>query len=301
MRENVYRIVKCNYCGSRNYKVIIKASKPVDFNKIFSTSKSVRGVQQIVKCKNCGLIYVNPQIEVRMLNRSYSKDSNLSYVDEAESRIDTFCESIKIIDKYFPQRGKILDVGAGSGFFLKVARDEGWRTWGVELSKWLSNYANEKYSVNIKQGTLKEAKFKDNYFDVITMWDVIEHLPNPDSELKEICRVLKPGGMLVVNYPDIGTPVARVMGSKWWFLFSTHLFYFDRRLMKKLLEKNNFENFEFKAYWQTISWGHLAEMLGLYSVTFSKIIKRILVRLGWEKVRVRYYAGQNTVIVRKTR
>lgn len=299
---DIYENTKCNLCGSDKFKVIIKPSKKVDDpSKIISASGGVMGTQQIVRCSHCGLAYVNPRIKSNIVVNAYSEANDSLYASQAEGRINTFKESLKFIEKYHPKKGKILDIGAASGFFLKVAKDAGWETSGVEPSKWSSSYANNNYKVKVKQGTLSEAKFKSNYFDVITMWDVLEHVPDPTLELKEVYRILKPGGMLVINYPDFGTPMAKIAGSKWWFLLSVHLFYFDSKSLTKLLQKTGFNGATFKSYWQSLSLGHLAKMLGLYSKQISSLTQNIFNILKINNLKIKYYASQTNVVAFKSK
>lgn len=302
MKKNkkFYETIKCNICGSDSYDIVVKPSKKIiDPTKIISASGGIMGTQQIVKCKSCGLCYVNPRIKSNIVINSYSEADDSLYASQAEGRTNTFKESLKFIEKYHHTKGRILDIGAAAGFFLKVAKDAGWETCGVEPSKWSSSYANKNYHVNVEQGTLSEAKFKNNYFDVITIWDVLEHVSDPTQELKEIYRILKPGGMLVINYPDFGTPMAKIAGSKWWFLLSVHLFYFDQKSIRNLLLKQGFINPFFKAYWQSLSLGHLSKMLGLYSKQLSLLVEKTFTTLKLNNLKIKYYASQTNVIAWK--
>ena len=93
------------------------------------------------------------------------------YVSQEEGRLKTFSQGIKLVETYAPNKGKILDVGCAAGFFLNVAKHNGWETYGVEPSRWMSDWGNQRFNLNIKNGTLREAAFPDNFFDVVTMWD----------------------------------------------------------------------------------------------------------------------------------
>ncbi len=295
--KDIYQKIKCNICGSERYEVLIKPEKKmIDPGKILSASGGVMGTQRVVRCKECGLAYVNPRVKPGLVVKSYSEADDSLYASQAEVRMSTFEDSLSFVEKYSPKKGRILDVGAAAGFFLKVAKDKGWKVWGVEPSKWSAKFANENYKVNVKQGVLEEAKFSDNFFDVVTMWDVLEHVPDPTAELREIYRILKPGGLLVINYPDFGTSMAQLAGSKWWFLLSVHLFYFDRNSLTKLLKKTSFSNIKFKPYWQALSLGHLAKMVALYNKPISNFLGKVFGLLGLDKLKVKYYASQTNVV-----
>lgn len=298
--ENLWETISCNICGSDKYEVIIEPTREVkDPGRIISASGGVMGTQRVVRCKSCGLCYVNPRIKPSKVIEAYSNADDSLYASQAEARMTTFRESLRLVNRYYPKRGRILDVGAAAGFFLKVAKDDGWETYGVEPSKWSVEFANGNYKVNEKQGVLGEVKFKSGFFDVVTMWDVLEHVPDPAADLREVYRILKPGGMLVINYPDFGTPLSRLAGKKWWFLLSVHLFYFDRVSMGKILAKSGFTNPIFKPYWQSLSLGHLAKMLGLYSKPVSRVAETVFKILRMSSLKIKYYASQTNVIVWK--
>lgn len=297
----IYEEVACNICGSRRYKIKYRPARGVkDYRKIISASGGIRGTQQIVQCENCGLIYVNPRIRPGLVVSAYANADDSLYATQAEARIDTFKAALRLIEKYTGfKTGRILDVGAAAGFFLKAAKDGGWETYGVEPSRWSVDFGNENYDVNIKKGTLDNIKFKEEFFDVVTMWDVLEHVPNPKATLKEVYRILKPGGCLIVNYPDIGTPLAQIMGSRWWFLLSVHLFYFDKSSITNLLKRSGFVNPIFRPHWQSLSLGHLAKMASLYSKFASSFLQKIFSLTHLNNFGVKYYASQTNVIAKK--
>lgn len=300
-KVGIYEEVACNICGTKDYRVIIKESKESDIRKVFPIERSVKGTQRIVKCNKCGLIYVNPQIKAKELIDAYKKESNSFYTDDAEERINSFKESIKFVEENYPNKGKILDIGTSAGFFLKAAKDNGWKCYGVEPNRISALRARKEYQLDVREGVLREVKFKDNFFDVVTLWDVLEHMTDPSSELKEVYRILKPGGMVVINYPDMGSFLAKITASKWWFIFSVHLFYFDQSSIKKILSKNGFDNFKFKKYWQKLSLEYLVIMFGLYSRRISDCFGNFLRKIKLNRVKIKYYAGQSTVLAWKAK
>ena len=298
MKKNIYQKIKCNICGGDDYKIIIRPKKKMG-NKSISVFRSTRGFQQIVRCNKCGLVYVNPRVDSKVLANLYLKEDNSIYIKNTKDRTDTFRKNLNIINSFCQKKGNILDIGTATGLFLKIAKDDGWKSYGVEVNKAAVIYANEKYEANVKLGTLKKAKFNDNFFDVITMWDVLEHMPDPNKELEEIYRILKPGGFLIINYPDFSSVTAKIFGSKWWFIFLSHLFYFEHDSINKILTKNKFEILKFKNYWQSTSWGYLATTLRLYNENLSETLIKLLGMFGLEKKQLKYFAGQKTVIAQK--
>ena len=179
-------IIKCPICDIENYEVVYKNN--LDNNederdkvKQFMYASGSKKLGQIVKCRKCGLIYVNPQ--EGKIEELYSKTEDKVYELSKEGRKITFEDSLKEIKK----RGKLLDVGCSTGIFLEVAKEKGWDVYGVELSNWGYEKAR-KITNKVYNKTLDKCNFKDEFFDVVTMWDLVEHLTNPNKELKEVVQ-----------------------------------------------------------------------------------------------------------------
>lgn len=295
-----YEAVRCNLCDGDDYSIVYLAREGERPDKThFSASGNDVLLDQVVRCRKCGLAYVNPRPKGKAVVEGYSEAVDETYVSQAQGRMQTFRSSLATIEKFRPQKGRILDVGCAAGFFLKAAKENGWREFGVEPSKWLADYGKNKLKLNVKAGTLKQAKFPSNYFDAVTLWDVLEHVPDPAAELEEIRRVLKPGGLLVVNYPNFGSKLARLAGRKWWFLLSVHLYYFTPQTLKAMLEKSGFEQFYSKRHFQKLSLGYLAYRFGPYSKLLQNVLTKLVTGLGLQDRQVTYYASQALVLARK--
>ncbi|MFO1326922.1 MAG: class I SAM-dependent methyltransferase [Rubrivivax sp.] len=127
-----------------------------------------------------------------------------------------------------PRAGRLLDVGCAAGFFLAEARAF-YQVQGVELSEWSSAYARERLNLPVFTGTLQQAALPAGHFDVVTLWDVIEHVPDPVPLLAEAARVLAPGGRLVLSTGDWGSAYARRRGEHWHLMTPPwHLSFFTR-------------------------------------------------------------------------
>lgn len=200
----------------------------------------------IVECNRCGLVYVAET--VNDLRKFYDRDyyKGLVYKDyiaESKKRVNIFRKKLNLIMRWMPG-GKLLDIGCAAGFFLDVARRCGWEVFGVEISEFSSRYARERLGIDVFTGQLKDAQFKDNYFDVITMWDTIEHLQNPFDTLVEIHRILKKHGLLVIETLNVSSLNARLLRSSWPLYGPPyHLFYFSKKTIAELLLKSGFQAF----------------------------------------------------------
>ena len=138
----------------------------------------------------------------------------------------------------------------------------------------------------------------DASFDVVTLWDVLEHTPDPKSVLLECRRLLKPEGLLVVNYPDIGASISRLMGRKWVFLLSVHLYYFTVETIQKMLAETGFETTKMKRHWQSLELGYILFRMRPYIHWLSNIGTKIAETLRLENVQIPYWMGQMLALAR---
>jgi len=149
--------------------------------------------------------------------------------------------------------GKLLDVGCATGIFLDLARKRGWNVKGVELSKWASDCARNEFHLDVFTGTLQEASLPEKNYDVVTAWDILEHLLDPASFLREASKVLKPGGTLLLNTIGYRSLLNYLGHAIYKMSFGTityplyhlygihHLFYFSNKSLRSLIERNGFE------------------------------------------------------------
>lgn len=201
----------------------------------------------IVQCHNCGQIftgirlqaisrqnfYDNPKYFKRMYGKFRLHPSSLWHRIVAYKRL-------KLIER-FGARGKLLDVGCGYGIFLNTARRYGWSVFGVELSHLAYEYGRNFYSLDIFHGAVEEANYPDHSFDVITAWDVLEHLSDPIIFLKAIRRILKKDGICFFSLPNIESTAARVFKDKWWTLRpAEHIWHFTPRTITQLLNEQGY-------------------------------------------------------------
>ncbi|MBI5003354.1 class I SAM-dependent methyltransferase [Candidatus Woesearchaeota archaeon] len=312
--------IPCNLCGQNNYNIIYeKIDTPLEIplTDKFSAAKGILSTDQIVKCRNCGLVYTNPRIKSTIIIDSCSQGDDEVYVSQEEGRKKTFQEGIDWIKKVTQkkesdketsnEKKKILDVGCAAGFFLAVAKESDFDPYGSELNAWLAEYGRKKFNLeNVKAGTLEDAKWKDNFFDHVTMWDVLEHVPDPMKTLKEINRITKNNGYIIISYPDYSSIFAKLFGRRWWFLLSHHIYYFTPKTMDMMLEKAGFEIVTDKMHWQELKIVYMLDMF--VKLNKNPIIKApfqatstILKAVGLKDMKVRYYASQRDIIAQKKR
>ncbi len=149
--------------------------------------------------------------------------------------------------------GRLLEVGCNEGLFLHLARQAGWETQGVEIAELGAVYAREILNLEVFNGELIEANFPDEYFDVVTFWHVLEHLLDPQLDLREAHRILKLDGLLIVDVPNIASWQAKVFSSNWKALdIPRHLYHFSPDSLRAMLAQAGFTCFKM-SHW---SRGH---------------------------------------------
>jgi SAM-dependent methyltransferase len=193
---------------------------------------------------------------------------------------------------------RLLDIGCAGGAFPVAARDCGFDVVGVEPSHWLADFAKRTYGLDVRQGILEDQRFPERSFDVITLWDVIEHLPQPTETLKLVHSLLKPDGMLFVNYPDIHSAAARLLGKRWPFWLSVHLLYYTRTTMAAQMRRAGFDPLWFRSAWPSLPVGYVARRAVPYFRP-AAILAGALNASGLGKIPIIYNMGQTLVVSRR--
>ncbi|BCB96300.1 hypothetical protein JZK55_12220 [Dissulfurispira thermophila] len=295
--------VACNLCGADNYDVIYlpsyEISQPDKIVQTFRSSGDEILIDQLVRCRKCGLQYLNPRIRQDLILEGYSEGTDETFISQAAARERTFEKHLSIIERLVPNKGRILDVGTAGGSFLGVAKSRGWDATGCEPNRWLAEWGRQRYGIHIHTGTIFDMNLGDASFDVVTLWDVLEHTPNPKSVLLECHRVLKPDGLLIVNYPDIGSSIARLMGRKWVFLLSVHLYYFTVDTIEKMLKLTGFQMINKQKYWQSLELGYIFLRMKPYIAWLSGMGSFLSQALHIQHVPIPYWMGQMMVIARR--
>ncbi len=257
--------VRCNLCGADDVSVRYASTveQKSDWHAFRCTHSGYGTHPPIVECRQCGLVYTDPRPDGGDILKTYEAVEDPLYIEEREGRVLTFEHHLKPLERLTgpPDGRPLLDVGAYTGVFVDIAARHGWDAWGLEPSRWAVERARAQ-GLHMVQGTLDTADLPDAYFDVVTMWDVIEHLTDPDGALRQAHRLLKPGGLLVVHTIDIESLFARVMGPRWPWLMEMHIYYFSRRTLRAMLEKRGFEVLSDRPQGRYLRLGYLMNRVG---------------------------------------
>jgi ubiquinone/menaquinone biosynthesis C-methylase UbiE len=177
--------------------------------------------------------------------------------------------------------GRCLDIGCGPGLFVQVAEERGWESWGVELNENAVEWANEHISDRVRCGTTESIAWPDEYFDCVTIFDVIEHLADPRADLREVWRVLRPGGMLVIVTPDAGAWVTNALGAHWLEMkrVPEHLQFFSVTGLSRLLAACGFDSIEWHSMGKITTVRMVLADLQFYSKSVFGNMEKFLDRL----------------------
>jgi 2-polyprenyl-3-methyl-5-hydroxy-6-metoxy-1,4-benzoquinol methylase len=281
------RVVACNLCGSQNSKELYPSTlpnehKPQPGSAFNCTSPDYGQHYRIVKCLDCGFVYANPRSEPGDVLDAYVSVEDPLYLQEQDGRKLTFQKHLKPMHQITgePNGRRLLDVGAYTGIFVSTANAAGWQAEGIEPSKWGVAQAQQA-NVPVRQGTLGSGGFTPESFDVITMWDVIEHFDNPRAELDHTYRLLKPGGVLVVHTIDIDSITAKLMGERWPFLMEMHVIFFSRATLRDMMQRTGFNYISDHIEGRYLRMGYLAgRMTAAFGNWIGKPIEKLVSALG---------------------
>lgn len=202
------------------------------------------------ECLDCGLMYLTPRPDAGEIEKYYPTDY-VSYplaIEDEKSwfrRMDRrywLYKRCKQINKRVKSPGRILDIGCATGLFLNEMKQTGWEAFGIEISKYAANYAKERFNIPIYIGDLNQAGYQSAFFDVVTMWDVLEHVSDPINVLSEIARIIKPGGLLLLSLPNLASWERRLFGKYWagWDI-PRHFHLFPGQTLNRYLSGQGFQ------------------------------------------------------------
>lgn len=205
-----------------------------------------KGGFEIYVCASCRSIFTDrvPEIEEQEDYDGYYSEANLSVPPFIKTRLR---EIIGGFESY-RKTNRILDIGFGAGTLLETALELGWEIWGLEVSKPAVDQALKK-GLNVFHGSIKESDYQTNFFDVVTASEILEHLPDPEGDLKEIVRILRPGGLFWGTTPSARSLSFRLLGLDWSVLSPPeHIQLYSPDGAKVMLRNAGFGKIRLKTY-----------------------------------------------------
>ncbi len=260
----------CPFCKNPKSVVVLKSKK-----------------YTLVSCSNCSLEYLVPMPTSNQIKSLYQEDyfksdkdltggysdyHRMEEVLKKESR-----RRIKFI-KIFTSKNKLLDIGCSLGTFLTVAKDTGFDVSGNDISAHAQRVVKSQLKIPFYLGPVLQANLPQESFDIVTAWDVFEHIPKVSETFRSISKTLKPGGFLFLTTPNIKSWDSLVMG-KYWYGYKKipeHLVFFSPQSIKKILEANGFNIITVKTWGFERDFKFLAQKASLYIPGFQNIASPIL-------------------------
>ena len=232
----------CNLCGGRQFVVLFRGRgpRPVGRPELFCCTSMDHGdYTNILRCVSCSLVVLAPSDPLPEVEQFYRGVEDPLYLREERGRVRTFD---RLTDEIGELRsgGRLLDVGCYTGVFLERAQRQGWEVTGLEPSQWAAGVARSR-GLRVLEGLLAENNLPPESFDVITVWDAIEHFGDPRAEIDRLARLLKPAGLLALSTMDVESGFARLLGPRWPWFMRMHLYYFSPDTLRALLAQCNLE------------------------------------------------------------
>jgi len=237
----------------------------------------------LVQCSRCGLVFVSPRPDPNELYALYGEtyfhndeSGTVGYTnylrDEANIR-KTFAGRLAHLER-FVKPGKLLDVGCAAGFFLDEAQGRGWAVQGLDVSSFAAHYAAERFGFDVRQGSFTDLDYPAGDYDLVTLWDVIEHVPDPKAYLQRAAALLRSGGVLALATPDVDSLPARLTGKRWvgYKLSEEHVYYFSARTLSRMLDEVGFEVVNVRHVGKYVTLRLFLDRLGMYSPLLAKTL-----------------------------
>lgn len=291
-------VFPCPVCDSENHEKFLDPwVDEQDPAKLYGAASGIPGTQHLVKCADCGMIYESPRYDAATIVKGYMASQEADHDSQYPMRVNSFYQALVKHTRLLPPKGaKVLDIGTAGGAFLDAAKKFGYDAHGMEPSADLVTRGKAR-GLQIEQGTIDNHTFEPSSFDMVCLWDVIEHLPDPKEALLEIRKLLKPGGIFLINFPDIGTTQAKLAGRRFWWILSVHLHHFTRDSIRNICDRTGFEVFHFQRYWQILEFGYLENMAVHYRIPLTALITKLTPKFI-QRIPIPYYASQTTALAR---
>jgi 2-polyprenyl-3-methyl-5-hydroxy-6-metoxy-1,4-benzoquinol methylase len=252
----------CNLCQGKDFKFLYPGN--IDHERVDRFSQYTY-YSDLYQCNNCELIIQKLDHEIEGLIKKISEEE---YFDEEIGKLNIeekhiqFNQLIKIMEKYGSYQGKkVLDAGANTGVFLSLMKKHTHHIFGVEPSTEAVQTAKNIFNIEIQNSVIGQSKWENDFFDMITMWDVIEHLYDPKGDLSFLHSKLQKGGRIFISTHNIGDFLLPLLGPKYPLFMYQHFFHFSKKTLARLLKDCGFEVLETHSFCKSWSMGYLYELI----------------------------------------
>jgi SAM-dependent methyltransferase len=292
----------CPVCGDVQPELFLDGDDGEIRLDSVGSSRTVLSHGRILRCTECGLGYRSFRPREDQLAALYRAADDSMYEAEMPNRWRTAKRHKRIVDKYVPVKGTLLDVGCASGAFLSAMEQAGWQVEGVEpsASQYLRAQKLVGENTRIQQSLLQHADLPVP-FDIITLWDVLEHVTEPVEFLKLVASHLKDQGYLVLNVPRIDSIQARILGSRWPLLLAEHLCYFTIPSLRISGESAGLELVQTGQRPSAFSLGYVLFRARQHQIPGVAVVEKLMRSSVMANLSVPVWLGEVYAVFRKTR
>jgi SAM-dependent methyltransferase len=291
---------QCPVCASANTSLFLDGDDSLADSSVGS-SRVKLSPGRILRCNACGLAFRSLRPLPEELAGLYRDADDSVYESELPNRFRTGRRHRQIVERYQRHPGRLVDVGSASGAFLRIMADAGWSVIGVEPSPSQCERAKKILGGQgeIRQSVLEAADLPPGV-DLVTLWDVLEHVTEPAAFLTRCSALLKPGGFLALNVPRIDSWIASAMGSKWPLLLAEHLNYFTLKSMRICASNAGLEVIGWGSRPVSFSLEYVCYRLSQHGLPTSGAFIGLLRKLRLQSRSVPIWMGEMYVVCRRS-
>lgn len=256
---------------------------------------------RMVRCRLCGLVRSDPVLPPEALATLYAQ-SHFTYHNEVAHLRQTYGRYLRRCALLLPAKDRLLEIGCGNGFFLEEARAQGFReVHGVEPSGDAIAAAHSTIRPHITQAMFSRDLFPPNSFDVVCLFQTLDHLADPASVLGDVMALLRPGGFLFALNHNVSSWSARFLGERSPIIDIEHTYLYDPNTVSRLCESAGYTVIKARPTWNKLSFGYLASLIPLSPVVLKDALIRFLTVSRLARVSLWLPLGNMQVIAQKPR
>ncbi len=291
----------CAICKKNNFEIIYEAN--FDVKKVNEKTFSARRLPdqvhfRFVRCRICKLLFSTPILDQKIIEKLYQK-SFVSYDEHIDNLNETYGYYLSQLEKYNVKKNNLLEIGCGNGFFLKEAKRQGYKNvYGVEPGKKSVDKALPDIKKNITIDIFREGQFKADFFDVITCFQTFDHIPDPNSFLKESYRILKKDGIILFLNHDEGAILNRVLGERSPIIDIEHMYLFNKKTIKKIFKKHNFKVMAVESVFNIHALAYWVRLFPLPTPA-KKLIIQVFETFRLVQLKIKIYPGNLVIYAKK--
>lgn len=296
-------LTTCRICGSGDvYRRFATLAGPAATlsSKSFGSSRLTAPSIGVLACRACGAGWQDPLPAPEAVAAAYRDMRDDLYLAEERARRRSLSRALALLERWAGGRhGRLLDVGCSAGLFSELARAAGWEVLGIEPSRWLADRARDRLGEAVLCAPFEDVTLTPASFDAVCLWDVLEHVADPEAFLARAVTALRPGGLLALNVPNLQSWIARALGRRWPLLLPEHLFFFSPASLRFLLGRQGIAAPDLYLHPVFFGAGFVARRLAQHGVPGARLVERALGAGPLPQLPIPLLMGELTAIGRK--